>query len=386
MTSCKGAASRIVKATYLLWSTYLLLKPFYVFDSGLPQPADFLLAALAIGVFMRGQVVLARRHVSFTLWACLFFVYVSLVNGAWAVILSSPVSLVQTLSFYTFNFVATIVFFTYYQASGRRLLLYTGNAVAASLLMQALLMIPGIAGYSGGRIVAYFNNPNQLGYFALLGMALLVVLACKVRISQPLLLGSFMAGLLLLSISLSKAAMVSAILLVPALWPLLTQNSRRVLAFTLLLSILLTQLQFISPGGHPLVTAVTQRLSSIGVDGDDTLAGRGYDRIVNHPEYLFLGAGEVAIGSRDFDSSIALELHSTLGNILFSYGVIGLWLFLALIAEALRGKRWVEWLPIMSVMAYGLTHNGVRHTWLWILLAVTLVEKGDDGSSRPEGR
>ncbi|HEY1064471.1 MAG TPA: hypothetical protein VGE52_00115, partial [Pirellulales bacterium] len=94
------------------------------------------------------------------------------------------------------------------------------------------------------------------------------------------------------------------------------------------------------------------------------------DRIWNHPEYLLFGAGEGAYTR--FHSHINLELHSSLGTLLFCYGLIGLLLFFRTIAVLVRDCGWRVLWYFAPAMAYGLTHNGLRQTEFW-LIAVLIV-------------
>lgn len=112
---------------------------------------------------------------------------------------------------------------------------------------------------------------------------------------------------------------------------------------------------------------VSYRIMDIGKNKDDNLEGRGYDRIFNHPEYLLLGAGEVDIKRfKSFDG----EIHSTFGNLFFSYGVIGLALFLGIIISLIKGNNFTNYYYIIPLFLYSLTHNGIRNTILWILFAL----------------
>ena len=76
------------------------------------------------------------------------------------------------------------------------------------------------------------------------------------------------------------------------------------------------------------VANLQQRLEGIGAQKDNSLLDRGYNRLLNNPGYLILGAGEGDYERLDPDPTQPLEelykeFHSTLGNILMSYGVIG---------------------------------------------------------------
>ncbi|GBD74301.1 hypothetical protein TEHN7125_2461 [Tetragenococcus halophilus subsp. halophilus] len=118
---------------------------------------------------------------------------------------------------------------------------------------------------------------------------------------------------------------------------------------------------------NQLMNSVQERVDSIGEDADDNLEGRGYDRLYDHPEYWISGAGE---GAYYRFSKSNFELHSTLGNLLISYGIVGLSLFVLMILFVLRNDRFRSAYIVLFLMVYGLTHNGIRNSLLWILLAL----------------
>jgi hypothetical protein len=128
---------------------------------------------------------------------------------------------------------------------------------------------------------------------------------------------------------------------------------------------------------NPILAQVIYRMEAIGNDNDDSLEGRGYDRILKYPYYLIWGAGE-GLNYR-FESN--KELHSTLGNILFSYGIIGFGLFLLIFRQAIAKQGLASVFPLYAVLLFGFTHNGIRHTYLWLLLALLYLGKSkvEDG-------
>ena len=109
-----------------------------------------------------------------------------------------------------------------------------------------------------------------------------------------------------------------------------------------------------------LAGRVTERLENIGGQADDLLAGRGYDRIWRYPEHLVVGAGEGAAW-RFGTSTNYLELHSTFGTVLFSYGFVGFCLFMVLLWVMLRRAPLAHMLYSLPLWAYGLTHQGLRN-------------------------
>ena len=90
------------------------------------------------------------------------------------------------------------------------------------------------------------------------------------------------------------------------------------------------------------------RISRIGLDGDDNFNGRGYDRLVKYSQYLLFGAGEGDYSRFGYD----IEIHSTLGNILMSYGIIGLLLFVTMIILAIQSNKWRDSYIIFFIFLY----------------------------------
>jgi hypothetical protein len=63
----------------------------------------------------------------------------------------------------------------------------------------------------------------------------------------------------------------------------------------------------------------------------------------------------------------------SLAIILFSYGVVGLSLFLAAIWCLYRLSSEGRFLYLLPPFLYGITHQGLRFTFLWLLLAVLAI-------------
>jgi hypothetical protein len=113
------------------------------------------------------------------------------------------------------------------------------------------------------------------------------------------------------------------------------------------------------------VSAIEYRYERALQRGNE-LEVRGYDRIWKYPQYVLAGAGE-----GDYDRFEAeRELHSSFGTMLFSYGVVGLVLFLAVLYQSLRSTPLLVKIYVLSVLLYGLTHQGLRFSWFWMLLGI----------------
>ena len=102
---------------------------------------------------------------------------------------------------------------------------------------------------------------------------------------------------------------------------------------------------------------------------------RGYIRLIQNPQFLAFGAGEggfarlTRIAEKQDD-----ELHSTLGTILMSYGLVGLGLFGLLLLVIFGRARLASIAYLGPVMLYGITHVGVRFSEFWIFLALVYAQ------------
>jgi hypothetical protein len=128
------------------------------------------------------------------------------------------------------------------------------------------------------------------------------------------------------------------------------------------------------PSGDIVDRATGRFETTADEDSGVSLAGRGYDRIWNHKEHWIVGAGEGAYTR--FKSDIGShELHSSLGTLFFSYGIVGTSLFASFGFILLRGAGLRGVLQVIPAALYGLTHQGLRFTLLWVLLATVASAK-----------
>jgi len=98
---------------------------------------------------------------------------------------------------------------------------------------------------------------------------------------------------------------------------------------------------------------------------------RGYDRIWRNQQYLVLGAGEGGLSRFDDTAYVkSMEIHSSAGTVLFSYGVVGSMLFLVFMWRVIRGARVRLMITLLPPLLYTGAHQGLRFTMLWIVLAV----------------
>src|SRR5690606_37992308 len=146
---------------------YLLICPFYVFPSGLPQPADIIVAIGGASlVFYKGLNQILKASPSKKLLRFVGWIFV--INGAYTLyflLVGIPNNALVFSFFYIFNalfFFVSLVFLKGITTL-RKHVNILALVIIISLCIQAALGILGISGRAGSaRMTIFFNNPNQL--------------------------------------------------------------------------------------------------------------------------------------------------------------------------------------------------------------------------------
>lgn len=348
---------------------YLLSSVFYVFKSGLPQPANiFILIAIVIGGFH----VLAqegRLRVShMTLLGTGFAAYAALINLLHYAFLPDQQFLLSSV-YYIYNVGAflLLVFLTNRAPDALARVLYWGVAGMVFIQLCAVFAFgPGTA----LRSVGTFNNPNQLAYWTLLSLGILAALRYPHRFHYKD--WALIAALAAINLAaISKAGMVAFFFALACLvCSRMSSHVVKISAVFLMVCVIIYAAFDSARVSEALLSvdgfsAAYQRLSEQPGSGDDNFDARGYLRMVEHPQYLLLGAGEGGHGRFYFD---AREMHSGLGTILFCYGLAGSVLFAGFMLMLFIRLPTLFWALLAAVMFFGLAHQNVRFAYFWIFL------------------
>ena len=361
-----ASVAGLLKAPELaLWIVYLLITPFYVWKSGRPQPADGVLLVLLLYLARQGLPALPSALRSAFVAILMFAAYAALVNLAWGVLLLDydvqKVGALGFASFYVFNALVFGACLLLYQRNGMRFVAVTAWASVAALLLQlALFAIKGDTSLFREKL--FFNNPNQLGYYALLSAAIVAFTYQRARLPLMLAGAALAIATLFAASSLSKAALIGTAVMAGV------AAIRKPVLVAVTATVLLVGMNLRDPS--ELVDRVTFRMQDMGSQEDDTLEGRGYSRIEMHPQYLVLGAGEVG---HDRHGDFGGELHSSWATVLFSYGVAGTAILLVFFWHALRFLRPLDWLFPLPIFWYGVTHQGLRFRLFWVFIGLVCV-------------
>ena len=372
-----------------IWAAFIVLFPFYVLPSGLPQPADAILLVLAPAVFRRwdGRLPIASRRALIALAA--FAVYATLSAVVWSIWLGTVslnlrIGFLLSPIFYIYNaMVFAMRGLVLYRLRGDRFVEITVRAAALSVLIQ--IPVSFIFGHKSLlRSTGMFNNPNQFGYYAVLSASIIVLGQKRARLSTMQATLGIVACSYLALISASKAGIAATALIL--IVSLITRLRTVVLASLVAAGLLML---FDPEGGHD---QPEPSIASRTTKSYDFAEERGYDRIGQHPENWIVGAGEGGYYRYADTGKIGEhELHSSAGTLFFCYGVVGSALFVWFVFQLLRVARFRQVFMLGPAIAYGLSHQGLRVTLLWIFLALFLSvgarqakPRGPPGSSRPE--
>lgn len=352
------------------WAVYILLIPLYVFKSGLPQPGDMFVVILLPVALYRWNGRLSRDARSAFVSLIWFTFWVWCVDYGWALLLGDfkifgPDAFLLHPLYYTYNALILLTALVLHRRHGELFLRITVYAVFVSIYIQAVasFVLPS----SAFRGMLFFNNPNQLGYYVLLAASLIALThrRLRLRLLTSGLALTCCAYLALLSASRAAAGGIAVLLV------FLVFSNPKVIVLACVAAVGLATI------GGPVTDAIAlsekraQRKSNVGFFEE-----RGYDRIWEHYEYLLLGAGEGGLSRFDETAHVKrMEIHSSAGTVLFSYGIIGSILFVLFVWRIVRRAAWGPILMLVPPLLYTIAHQGLRFTMLWVLLAIFLALK-----------
>lgn len=369
---------------------YIALKPLYLWSSGSLQICDlFLLSGFVYVIISKGGKI-RLNHFSCGLME-LFLVlvlYQAIINGIWSHILDVNIS--KATLYYTYNMFSVFLTLLILQdCSHQKVSAYVLVGCFISLLITNFGIFLGLGGV---RKIGFFNNPNQLGYHALI---ILSMFSYYYKSAKPFLKVSIaIMSLWALLASGSKAAFFGAGILI--FLHLLFEKDRKgktnnkllVQIALLILIILLLYILFFSNSSliqsNQILSFVRHRMLSVAEENDSALGtSRGYNRIWELGTNFLWGMGEGDYFR--FATMNGLEAHSSYVTQIVSYGLLGMIGYTLLIWKFISYRPCIRnnLIILSGIIAYGVTHNGLRYTLLWILLTIMfsqrwINEKQDD--------
>lgn len=340
----------------------------YLRPSGSVQPAHLALIVFSISY-------LTLRSWKFEFWSLIFaglFLYVGIVESFYYAFQSVTTGLINS-AFFFYNFTVTLAIYAFTQKFGPKSIVYGIYGATLSIFFQLLTTGFDLRGIDAvERTAAGFNNPNQLGFFSCILLSFGYLFYRSQVIPYLIAIAFFASSLLFSILSLSKAALIANFIVI--LIALKPQFSKKSISLWILVSCLIffTILWFVQKGAFDNYLFFS-RLTNALEENDSSPESRGY-LVQAHASVLQVLFG---LGSENVHSILGHEIHSTPASILGNYGALGLAIFSGLIfswiRRLLKGFGFVGLVSIAAPsLLYGLTHNGTRFTFFWILFATSL--------------
>lgn len=374
--------NRKFHAEDILVFLFLFTYPFYFFPSGGIQVSSLIFVLLFAWIFLKNYSELFTSVKKFFFLHSFVF-YAVAINIYWGISLSD-FSPIKYGLYIAFNYCVFLVFYYLFTQEKRNNYLEVCKIGLRSIALFLVLSTPffligrweHIVGLR--KLTLFFNNPNQLGLFGLHVLCFLMILESKSKNNFNLVQKTFLGCVIfLILLSSSRAALLSLILFVLFFYYKKRWCQYLVLSYVLFCSVIhFFDLYYFLYSITGITETFFERLSffsTLSVNEYDSLAARGLDRIINHSEYLFLGAGEGSFG-RFLTYLKNDEIHANLGTIAFSYGIWGFFTFVLFHISILRKWDKKSWMFIILLQTYGLFHNGLRNPFYWILLALIAAE------------
>ena len=348
----------------ILFNLYILFFPFYFFSAGNPQISDifgFLLIISNIHILLN-QI---NKEIYLKL-GLLFVFYALIVNIVWSIILTADFKILLTPIYYIYCFMFVLFLHSKKNDLSFWKSMYTFLSLSVLIQLICYFLFPSIT--SSIRATLFFNNPNQLSLWAICMCIIIYVLSNILQVSFNRKVFLLLCCSFLVVVSNSIAGMVTVLLF----WVFFLLNHRfdssKYVIILSLFFIFYYQFSNFSIEELYIYDNVYTRFESDPVD-DNTLKGRGLDRIWNDYQYLVFGAGE---GQTDrFTSDYSGEIHSTIPNILFGYGIIGFFIYLYgiyFIVGPTRNKEIIGLLVILLV--FSSAHMTLRIPFFWMSLYI----------------
>lgn len=345
----------------LVYLGYALF-PLYFLPSGLPQISDVILSIfifLSLFFFLAKSIKIKALPIE---WSLLLLTVI-LVQLSWSIKLQAW-SLFQHVFFWLFNYLVAFCLYNFIVNDQKKYLSILYRAISTALIISTAGVFLYL--FNEGRVTGFFNNPNQLAYFSLISLVILSFLK-DFKLNNAFHI--FILALSILSILLSASIGATAsLLLVVTSYLLKSINLKRFIQI-FIATIAMVAL-IITIGGSRLTENVNNRLARVDTKVANIQDERSYDRILIHADLILLGAGEGEYSR--FDGNRPNEIHSSFGNLLFSYGLLSFLLFSSLLIKILIRLPRAYSISFLATMSYSVTHMGLRSVYFWLLITICL--------------
>ena len=352
-----------------IWFLYLILFPIQLLPQGGLQLADYI---LLIGIILMIVRIVSQQNSIYLnnvfLKGAFFFAIYSLTVSFIFYIVYSDFKFLLAPFNYLYCFLC--LYFVADLSRKESFFKITYLSLIITLGIQLILFLKTGLNYDSGRCMIMFQNPNQLGFWGLIVILILVSINNNIFLKRPFLLyGAIILSSFFILVSISQAAIITLLLLLILLLFLFFRKRSVVLISTFLFISFFTfnHLDLYRFDKNLYSKAVITRFETDLLNDDDSdnnLEGRNYNRISENSVYLIFGAGESGLSRFGYNTN---EIHSTFGSLIFSYGLIGFLIFMIPLLRISLLPFKINSVIFLIFLLVTLTHNVFRWTLFWVL-------------------
>lgn len=365
----------------------IFLKQFYILPSGNFQIGDFcMMLSFAVYFLIRkkGSIYISKSNRLFVLYV----VCISIINFIYFIIYDNSGFMKSSL-YYLFNLLVLILFVAYLELeeNSKIFLKLLMCVLKLSLITQACFFLLGFGKwYAGSRYEGTFNDPNQYGVYILFSTLLIYIIGIMFK-KKTLLWLIVGFALIVLSASTGMLLGIFAFIVTNFIFNFRNLNKKKIYAyfivcilvavFYVLLSNQLLKLSS-SVTENFLYERVMEKLTKFSGDtGEESLlSDRGWNRIVEYPQYFVYGSGEGYF--QRFNTG--LEIHSSVLGPLFYYGLIPFLILVSWLRKKFKNLNIGLYCVYFSILTESFFLVNNRQPMFWMLLVLpscSLLEKDE---------
>ena len=371
-----------MRLSHWLFLLFWFIKPFYFWESGTMQIADFIfvLSFLMWIIDRRGLFSIDRPHLYFIL----FVLGTITVNSIQSVLNADNVFLISSLYYLYNTFMVLIISeFKNNKAFLKGLLKISYINIISQLVILAIDQ--GRFYYDTPRYMGTLNDPNQFAFFIFTSFLLIYVLTMHfqsqgIQLKMSLVFLVFILSFYLIARSSSTGMLlgISSFVAFTIVFYIFRKRTPlftlyKILFFVVLFGIVI---YFIIVGFDidsinaqtDLVRRLLYKFNKVDASGFQALIEeRGLDKLYNYPIYNILGAGDGLYG-RFVEST--MEIHSTFPGVLFYYGIVPFSLLIAWMWSMLQGTSYSIAPVYLAMLIESLTLANQRQPVFWMIIVL----------------
>ncbi len=360
---------------HILFILGVFAKQFYLLPSGNLQIGDILMLCSFLWHFLVEKKGLLYIHKD-EYYLLGYFLFITVINSVYYIIYRD-IGFMKSTLYYIFNIMILLVFIVFIRENMECFLNALRKILQCGLIMQLVIFLGGFGRwYASNRYEGTFNDPNQYGVYIFFSVLIIYITGCIFEKKNWLwmLLGFF---LILPSASMGMLVGYFAFGVSFFIVNNYKTSPKKVLVVLVVLVILILLLigiwagyiktpEFISDLSiYKRFFEKLERLSGNSQVGS-ILSDRGWERVLDSPEFLLFGSGE---GRYDrFGTN--LEIHSSILGPVFYYGVLPFMLFVCWGIQKFKGLEKRCYCVYVALLVESFFLVNTRQPMFWMIIAL----------------